>query len=71
MSKIKFIRFGKWWQFIFFQWVFGKVPAGIYLTTKNRILNITRNPLFSVRNGYTKSLKINKYYITCKKLIKP
>lgn len=26
-------------------------------------INVTTNPLFSVRNGYKKSIKIGKYYI--------
>jgi hypothetical protein len=26
-------------------------------------VNVTTKPLFSVRNGYKKSIKINKYYI--------
>ena len=26
-------------------------------------INVTTKPLFSVRNGYKKSIKINKYYI--------
>ena len=26
-------------------------------------VNITSKPLFSVRNGYTKSIKLGKYYI--------
>jgi hypothetical protein len=26
-------------------------------------INVTTNPLFSVRNGYKKSIKLGKYYI--------
>jgi hypothetical protein len=39
-------------------------PSGWYLRLNNGIgVNVTTKPLFSVRNGYKKSIKLGKYYI--------
>ena len=44
--------------------LFSKSPSGWSLRINNGIgVNVTTKPLFSVRNGYKKSIKINKYYI--------
>ena len=39
-------------------------PSGWSIRFNNRIgVNVTTKPLFSVRNGYVKSIKLGKYYI--------
>jgi hypothetical protein len=44
--------------------LFSKSPSGWSLRINNGVgVNVTTKPLFSVRNGYKKSIKINKYYI--------
>ena len=44
--------------------LFSKSPSGWSLRLNNGIgVNVTTKPLFSVRNGYTKSVKLGKYYI--------
>lgn len=44
--------------------LFTKSPSGWSLRFNNGIgVNVTTNPLFSVRNGYKKSIKLGKYYI--------
>lgn len=44
--------------------LFSKSPSGWYIRFNNGVgLNVTTKPLFSVRNGYVKSIKIGKYYI--------
>jgi hypothetical protein len=44
--------------------LFSKSPSGWSFRINNGIgVNVTTKPLFSVRNGYKKSIKINKYYI--------
>ena len=44
--------------------LYSKSPSGWSLRLNNGIgVNVTTNPLFSVRNGYKKSIKLGKYYI--------
>ena len=44
--------------------LFSKSPSGWSIRFNNGVgLNVTTNPLFSVRNGYKKSIKIGKYYL--------
>ena len=44
--------------------LFTTSPAGWSIRINNGIgVNVTTKPLFSVRNGYTKSIKLGKYYI--------
>jgi hypothetical protein len=44
--------------------LYSKSPSGWSLRFNNGVgLTVTTNPLFSVRYGYTKSLKLGKYYI--------
>jgi hypothetical protein len=45
--------------------LFSKSPFGwsIRFGSPGIGLNVTTNPLFSVRNGYKKSIKLGKYYI--------
>jgi hypothetical protein len=45
--------------------LFNKSPYGwsIRFGSPGVGLNVTTNPLFSVRNGYKKSIKLGKYYI--------
>ena len=39
-------------------------PSGWSIRFNNKIgVNVTTKPLFSVRNGYVKSIKLGKYYI--------
>ena len=39
-------------------------PSGWSIRFNNRFgINVTTKPLFSVRNGYERSLKIGKYYL--------
>jgi hypothetical protein len=41
-----------------------KSPSGWSIRFNNGIgVNVTTKPLFSVRNGYVKSVKLGKYYI--------
>jgi hypothetical protein len=41
-----------------------KSPSGWSLRLNNGVgVNVTTKPLFSVRNGYKKSIKLGKYYI--------
>jgi len=44
--------------------LYSKSPSGWSIRFNNSIgVNVTTKPLFSVRNGYTKSVKLGKYYI--------
>jgi len=44
--------------------LYSKSPSGWSIRFNNGFgINVTTKPLFSVRNGYKKSIKINKYYI--------
>jgi hypothetical protein len=44
--------------------LYSKSPSGWSLRLNNGIgVNVTTKPLFSVRNGYVKSIKLGKYYI--------
>ena len=44
--------------------LYSKSPSGWSIRFNNGIgVNVTTKPLFSVRNGYTKSVKLGKYYI--------
>ena len=44
--------------------LYSKSPSGWSLRFNNSIgVNVTTKPLFSVRNGYVKSVKLGKYYI--------
>jgi hypothetical protein len=44
--------------------LYSKSPSGWSIRLNNRIgINVTTKPLFSVRNGYKKSVKIGKYYL--------
>lgn len=44
--------------------LYSKSPFGWSLRLNNGIgVNVTTKPLFSVRNGYKKSIKLGKYYI--------
>jgi hypothetical protein len=44
--------------------LYSKSPSGWSIRFNNSIgINVTTKPLFSVRNGYTKSVKIGKYYL--------
>ena len=45
--------------------LFNKSPYGwsIRFGSPGVGLNVTTNPLFSVRNGYKRSIKLGKYYI--------
>jgi hypothetical protein len=44
--------------------LFSKSPSGWSIRINDGIgVNVTTNPLFSVRNGYKKSIKLGKYYI--------
>jgi hypothetical protein len=44
--------------------LYSKSPSGWSIRFNNGIgLNVTTKPLFSVRNGYKKNIKIGKYYI--------
>ena len=44
--------------------LFSKSPSGWSLKINNGIgVNVTTKPLFSVRNGYKRSIKLGKYYI--------
>ena len=44
--------------------LYSKSPSGWSIRFNNGVgLNVTTKPLFSVRNGYLKSIKIGKYYL--------
>ena len=44
--------------------LYSKSPSGWSIRFNNGIgVNVTTKPLFSVRNGYVKSIKIGKYYL--------
>jgi hypothetical protein len=44
--------------------LYSKSPSGWSLRLNNGIgVNITTKPLFSVRNGHKRSIKLGKYYI--------
>ena len=44
--------------------LFSKSPSGWSIRFNNGVgLNVTKKPLFSVRNGHKKSIKLGKYYI--------
>ena len=44
--------------------LYSKSPSGWSIRFNNGIgLNVTTKPLFSVRNGYQRSIKIEKYYL--------
>ena len=44
--------------------LYSKSPSGWSIRFNNGIgVNVTTKPLFSVRNGYKKSIKLGKYYI--------
>ena len=44
--------------------LYSKSPSGWSIRFNNSIgVNVTTKPLFSVRNGYVKSVKLGKYYI--------
>ena len=44
--------------------LYSKSPSGWSLRLNNGVgVNVTTKPLFSVRNGYKKSIKLGKYYI--------
>jgi hypothetical protein len=44
--------------------LFSTSPSGWFIRFNDGFgVNVTTKPLFSVRNGYKKSIKINKYYI--------
>jgi len=51
-------------KIIGFSILFGTSPSGWYVRFNNGFgINVTTKPLFSVRNGYKKSVKLGKYYI--------
>jgi hypothetical protein len=44
--------------------LYSKSPSGWSIRFNNGVgVNVTTKPLFSVRNGYVKSIKLGKYYI--------
>ena len=44
--------------------LYSKSPSGWSIRFNNGVgVNLTTKPLFSVRNGYVKSIKIGKYYL--------
>ena len=44
--------------------LFSKSPSGWYIRFNYVVgINVTTKPLFSVRNGHKKSIKLGKYYI--------
>jgi hypothetical protein len=44
--------------------LYSKSPSGWSIRFNNGVgVNVTTKPLFSVRNGYIKSIKIGKYYL--------
>ena len=44
--------------------LYSKSPSGWSIRFNNGFgVNVTTKPLFSVRNGYKKSIKIGKYYL--------
>lgn len=44
--------------------LFSKSPSGWSIRFNDGVgINVTTKPLFSIRNGYKKSIKLGKYYI--------
>ena len=51
-------------KFFKYSILYSKSPSGWSIRFNNGIgVNVTTKPLFSVRNGYKKSIKLGKYYI--------
>jgi hypothetical protein len=51
-------------KFFKYSILYSTSPSGWSIRFNNGIgVNVTTKPLFSVRNGYTKSFKLGKYYI--------
>jgi hypothetical protein len=51
-------------KFFKYSILYSTSPSGWSIRFNNRIgINVTTKPLFSVRNGYKKSIKLGKYYI--------
>lgn len=51
-------------KFFKYSMLYSTSPSGWSIRFNNRIgINVTTKPLFSVRNGYKKSIKLGKYYI--------
>jgi hypothetical protein len=51
-------------KFFKYSILYSTSPPGWSLRFNNSIgVNVTTKPLFSVRNGYVKSVKLGKYYI--------
>jgi hypothetical protein len=51
-------------KFFKYSILYSTSPSGWSIRFNNGIgVNVTTKPLFSVRNGYVKSIKLGKYYI--------
>ena len=51
-------------KFFKYSILYSTSPSGWSIRFNNGVgVNITTKPLFSVRNGYKKSIKLGKYYI--------
>lgn len=51
-------------KFFKYSILYSTSPSGWSIRFNNEIgVNVTTKPLFSVRNGYKKSIKLGKYYI--------
>jgi hypothetical protein len=51
-------------KFFKYSILYSTSPSGWSIRFNNGIgVNVTTKPLFSVRNGYKKSIKLGKYYI--------
>ena len=51
-------------KFFKYSILYSTSPSGWSIRFNNGIgVNVTTKPLFSVRNGYVKSIKIGKYYL--------
>ena len=51
-------------KFFKYSILYSTSPSGWSIRFNNGIgVNVTKKPLFSVRNGYKKSIKIGKYYL--------
>ena len=51
-------------KFFKYSILYSTSPSGWSIRFNNGIgVNVTTKPLFSVRNGYKKSIKIGKYYL--------
>ena len=51
-------------KFFKYSILYSTSPSGWSIRFNNGIgINVTTKPLFSVRNGYKKSIKIGKYYL--------